>query len=50
MTPERHRELEGNLQLRLTPEEVAEGWHFCVEWDGMLIHKDWPEAECCTCR
>ena len=51
MKRQRYKELETDLSLKLTPEEVAEGWHFCgSEWDDMLIHKDWPEAECCNCR
>lgn len=50
MTKERYRELETNIQLQLTPEELVEGWHFCLEWDDMLIHKSWKEAEYCSCR
>jgi len=50
MTPERHRALERNMDLKLTPEEVAEGWIFCIcEWDCMLIHKSHPEARFCGC-
>lgn len=49
MTPERYKELQYNQDAQLTPEEQAEGWFFCCEWDGMLITKDWREAECCTC-
>ncbi len=33
----------------LTPEEMADGWHFCCEWDGLLIHPSWREARVCTC-
>jgi len=33
----------------LTPAEFAAGWHFCWEWDGLLIHPSHPEAACCTC-
>jgi hypothetical protein len=32
----------------LTEAEQKE-WHFCWDWDGMLIHKDDPEFECCVC-
>lgn len=50
MTYERYYELERDLNLKLTAEEVEAGWHFCnAEWDGMLIHESWPEAECCSC-
>ena len=34
---------------KLTPEERAEGWHFCHDWDGMLVGPGMPEMECCTC-
>ena len=33
----------------LTPEEVEDGWHFCPEWDDMLIHADDDEFQCCPC-
>ena len=23
--------------------------HYCYEWDGLLINKNHPEFECCTC-
>lgn len=32
----------------LTADEKKE-WHFCWDWDGMLIHKDDREFECCMC-
>lgn len=47
---ERYRELSHNLDLHLTMEEINDGWHFCMDWDGLLIHEDDPEAECCTCQ
>jgi hypothetical protein len=50
MAPERYKQLEQDTSLRLTPEEVADGWHFCHDFDGLLIHKEWPEAEVCTCQ
>ncbi len=34
----------------LTPQEIAAGWHYCHDWDGLLIHPGDPEAECCSCR
>lgn len=48
MSKERWRSLvssDGNL----TPEELKQGWHFCPEWDGLLIHPDMPESRACTC-
>ena len=34
---------------RIPAELVRKGWHYCAEWDGMLIHKTWPEMEVCIC-
>lgn len=45
MTVERYDELMGDTSLKLTREEMLNGWDFdCVNWDGLLIHKTWPEA------
>ena len=33
----------------LEPEERAQGWHFCPEWDEMLIGPGWPEMASCLC-
>lgn len=44
----RQRELEHGIG-QLTPVEAADGWHFCLDWDGMLIHPTDEEGECCTC-
>jgi hypothetical protein len=53
MTRERWMELmkpfEGNEDMMLTAEELAEGWHWCEEWDGLLIHVDDDEFDCCSC-
>lgn len=50
MTFERYCELERNESCTLLATEVLAGWHFCREWDGLLIHKSWPEAEACSCQ
>lgn len=34
----------------LTKEEVADGYHFCKDWDGLLVGPDDPEVESCTCK
>lgn len=34
----------------LTHEEVAAGFHFCSEWDGLLVGPGSPELESCSCR
>jgi hypothetical protein len=33
----------------LTPEEIAEGWHFCLEWDGLLVGPGMDELKYCNC-
>lgn len=47
-SPELVRAIEAG-ELELTPDERAEGWHLCWDWDGMLVHPDTPEGQCCTC-
>lgn len=49
MSDARWMALERDPTLKLTPEEIASGWHFCPDWDGMLIHKLNPEFEACNC-
>lgn len=39
----------GNEDVLLTAEELANGWHWCEEWDGLLIHSDDREFEHCKC-
>jgi hypothetical protein len=34
----------------LTDEEKKVGWHFCPEWDEMLIGPGMKEMECCLCK
>lgn len=36
-------------KTELTNDEIADGWHFCAEWDFLLIHPTWPESKCCSC-
>jgi len=53
MTKERWLELmqpyAENDGINLTAEEVEAGWHWCEEWDGLLIHVDDVEFEACGC-
>lgn len=51
MTAARYRALMGNqLPLPdLTPEELALGWHWCAEWDGLLVGPSMRETEACSC-
>jgi hypothetical protein len=34
----------------LSSEEVSEGWHFCWDWDGLLVGPNTPEMEFCMCH
>jgi hypothetical protein len=35
----------------LTEEEINAGWHFCPEWDGLLIGPGMAEYESfCSCH
>lgn len=49
MTPERIKELEEDDVSSLTIEECLAGWHFCYEWDGLLVGPGMPELEFCQC-
>ena len=49
MTDERWREVMRNQDAKLTPEELKAGWHFCNEWDGLLVGPGMEEGQCCTC-
>lgn len=45
----RYEFLMTNMDEKLTPEEIAEGYLFCCTFDGLLIHKDDEEAKYCGC-
>lgn len=49
MTNERYRQLIKDPNLNISKEEFEEGWHFCYEWDGLLIGPGMKEMECCLC-
>jgi len=49
MKQERYNEIEYKNE-RLIKEEIDQGWHFCGDWDFLLIHITWPEYEECTCK
>lgn len=33
----------------LTAAEWAAGWHWCSDWDFLLVGPGTPEADACTC-
>ncbi len=46
MIADRFTFLMKNQEESLTSEEVAEGWHFCNEFDGLLVKGDPKEKYC----
>lgn len=36
--------------VMLTADELKNGWHWCDEWDGLLIHTDDVEFKHCKCE
>jgi len=51
MTPARRHELDqGPWDIKLTDEELAEGWHWCLDFDGLLVGPPSFEAKYCTCN
>jgi hypothetical protein len=50
MTEDRYHELMyGDTPQKLTKEELAEGWHFCTEWDYLLVGPKMEELHACSC-
>jgi hypothetical protein len=46
MTDERWSQLEANFDERLTEDEILRGWHFCGEFDGLLLVVGDPGCDC----
>ncbi len=50
MEEERWLKLMESDSLKLTDDEIRDGWHFCGDWDGLLVGPTMPmEQDCCTC-
>ena len=50
MTDERWLFLEINKDAKLTKEELAAGWHWCPDWDYLLVGPGMDEfIEGCNC-
>lgn len=45
----RYEELQNSPDMQLSPEELEQGYRFCCEWDGLLIHHTHHEAFVCSC-
>ena len=50
MTNERFEAFLADDSLELTSAEIVEGWHFCQEFDGLLVSPSCEEFEHCTCK
>ena len=50
MAPERYHILDTDMNAELTPEETKAGWHFCPDWDYLLIHNLDDEINGCCCN
>lgn len=50
MNDVRYNELMADENLKLTKDEIICGWHFCPDWDGLLIGPGMEELkQCCVC-
>ena len=49
MTKERWTDLEENQELKLNEAEIKDGWHFCPDWDGLLVNTNDTEGEGVAC-
>jgi hypothetical protein len=49
MKYKRWRELMADDGHELTEAEIQAGWHFCWDWDGLLIGPGMDEMAHCNC-
>ena len=49
MTEDRWTALMVDDTLPLTDQEADLGWHFCLEWDGLLVGPGMGELRACCC-
>lgn len=47
MTRDRQLAIENDQTLALTDEEIKEGWHWCLEFDGLLVGPGMGEMAGC---
>ena len=45
----RYAELMNNEKAKLSKKERELGWHFCTDWDGLLVGPGMEEEEHCLC-
>lgn len=49
MKLERWEEVNRDDSLLLSEKEIAAGWHFCLEFDGLLVGPGMTEVLFCDC-
>lgn len=42
-------ESSNDQQAALTDDELKRGWHWCCDWDGLLVGPGMTEQEGCCC-
>ena len=47
---ERWLDLMESMHQELTEEELEAGWHFCPDFDYLLVGPGMAALECCSCR
>lgn len=50
MDDARRNDLAWNADATPTDEEIADGWHYCWDWDGLFIGPGMGEMDSCTCE
>lgn len=49
MTEQRWKQLSKSDNWDINPEEIAAGWHWCAEFDGLLVGPGSHELRFCKC-
>ena len=49
MTNKRYNDLSAVDPESMSEDEVKEGWHYCWEFDGLLVGPGMGELNWCTC-
>ena len=45
----RREAINASNTLKLTRQEIIDGYHFCPDWDYLLVGPNDPEVSRCTC-
>lgn len=49
MNDQRWKSVQENDNIKLTADEILQGWHFCCEFDGLLVGPGMGELAYCSC-